>query len=294
MLTPHESLYKTPPTYTHLRTFGCLCYPNLTATTKHKLEPRSTPCIFLGYATSHKGYRCLALDTHKVIISRNVIFDEFQFPYKLSNSAQDTDLDQFTEEPQISQSLPLIRPDPTNVPINRNSQNSKTKSIPTPLLPLLTASSPAFLRSIINALSTEFSMSDLGPLHHFLGIAVTRTSSGMLLSQEQYARELLIRSKMVDCNPCRTPVDTGSKLSHDSGPAVSDPTAFRSLAGALQYLTFTRPDISYAVQQCCLFMHDPREKHMRQKTVKAWGGEARRWLNGGETRRLRKNKNIQS
>jgi hypothetical protein len=43
---------------------------------------------------------------------------------------------------------------------------------------------------------------------------------------------------------------------------VSDPTAYRSLAGALQYLTFTRPDITYAVQQICLHMHDPREPHL--------------------------------
>ncbi|GKD77710.1 ribonuclease H-like domain-containing protein [Tanacetum coccineum] len=42
---------------------------------------------------------------------------------------------------------------------------------------------------------------------------------------------------------------------------LGDPTLYRSLAGALQYLTFTRPDISYAVQQICLYMHDPRDPH---------------------------------
>jgi hypothetical protein len=43
---------------------------------------------------------------------------------------------------------------------------------------------------------------------------------------------------------------------------VIDPTAYWSLASALQYLTFTRPDITYAVQQLCLHMHDPREPHL--------------------------------
>ncbi|GKE50192.1 ribonuclease H-like domain-containing protein [Tanacetum coccineum] len=65
---------------------------------------------------------------------------------------------------------------------------------------------------------------------------------------------------MANCNPCRTPIDTESKLGNDGDP-VSDPTLYRSLAGSLQYLTFTRPDISYAVQQVCLHMHDPREPH---------------------------------
>ena len=53
---------------------------------------------------------------------------------------------------------------------------------------------------------------------------------------------------MTDCKPCSTPVDTQAKLPADLGDHVSDPTAYRSLAGALQYLTFTRPDLIYAVQ----------------------------------------------
>ena len=67
---------------------------------------------------------------------------------------------------------------------------------------------------------------------------------------------------MTDCKPCSTPVDTQAKLSADLGAPVADPTAYRSLAGALQYLTFTRPDLTYAVQQVCLHMHDPRESHL--------------------------------
>ncbi|KAL8150670.1 hypothetical protein V2J09_020478 [Rumex salicifolius] len=201
MLTPHESLYKTPPTYTHLRTFGFLCYPNLTTTTKHKLEPRSTPCIFLGYATSHKGYRCLALDTHKVIISRNVIFDEFQFPYKLSNSAQDTDLDQFTEEPQISQSLPLIRPDPTNLPINRNSQNSKTKPIPTPRLP--------------RPLSTDLMDPTISPPLHILPIDSSKNKSMDLPSTSRPHPSSPAQTTCVDPTPApQTPLSAHVHPTH--------------------------------------------------------------------------------
>ncbi|GJT05889.1 ribonuclease H-like domain-containing protein [Tanacetum coccineum] len=76
----------------------------------------------------------------------------------------------------------------------------------------------------------------------------------------KYATEVLEHANMLTCNPCRTPVDTDSKLAADGDP-VSDPTLYRSLAGALQYLTFSRLDISYAMQQVCLFMHDPREPH---------------------------------
>ncbi|GKA41432.1 ribonuclease H-like domain-containing protein [Tanacetum coccineum] len=93
------------------------------------------------------------------------------------------------------------------------------------------------------------------------GHFVSRNASGMFLSQQKYATEVLDRAGMLNCKPCRTPVDTDSKLSAD-GALIFDSTLYRSLAGALQYLTFTRPDISYAVQQVCLFMHDPREPHL--------------------------------
>ncbi|GKB95483.1 ribonuclease H-like domain-containing protein, partial [Tanacetum coccineum] len=66
---------------------------------------------------------------------------------------------------------------------------------------------------------------------------------------------------MVHCNPSGTPVDTESKLGPDGVP-VQDPTLYRSLTGGLQYLTFTRLDLSYAVQQVCLYMHDLREPHV--------------------------------
>jgi len=127
---------------------------------------------------------------------------------------------------------------------------------------VLTASSAGLLRRTIDALQWEFSMKDLGELHHFLGMHVQRSGGGFLLSQKQYMLEILDRAGMSDCKPCTSPVDTNPKLSAVDGAPVADPTDFRSLASVLQYLTFTRPDIAYAVQQVCLHMHDPREPHL--------------------------------
>ncbi|GJT63307.1 ribonuclease H-like domain-containing protein [Tanacetum coccineum] len=113
---------------------------------------------------------------------------------------------------------------------------------------ILTASFKILLQQIIASLHQEFAMTDLGPLNYFMGISVTRDSSGLFLSQNKHVVEILDRTHMVNCNPSWTPIDTKSKLRSD-GDSVSNPTLYRSLAGSLQYLAFTRLDISYAVQQ---------------------------------------------
>jgi hypothetical protein len=98
---------------------------------------------------------------------------------------------------------------------------------------VLTASSTDFLRRTISALQQEFSMKDLGELHHFLGVAVQRRSDGMFLSQRQYILDVLERASMAECKPCSTPVDTYAKLSASEGDPVSDATQYWSLVRAL-------------------------------------------------------------
>jgi hypothetical protein len=66
---PFELMFGAAPSYDHLRIFGCLCFPNMTATTQNKLIARSVPCAFLGYPADHKGYRCFNLAIRKVITS---------------------------------------------------------------------------------------------------------------------------------------------------------------------------------------------------------------------------------
>lgn len=106
-------------------------------------------------------------------------------------------------------------------------------------------------------------MKDLGPLSYFLGIVVTPHSCGIFLSQQKYAPEIIERARMSSCKSSPTPVDTNPKLGVSSSNPYAGLFSYRSLAGAFQYLTFTCPDISYVVQQVCLFMHKPMDIHMQ-------------------------------
>jgi hypothetical protein len=97
--------------YDHLRVFGCASYPNTAATAPHKLAPRSTLCVFLGYSLDHKGYRCFDLYSRRVLIPRHVVFDESVFPYSTTTPPSfDPDLDLFTLFPTDAMVEPPILP----------------------------------------------------------------------------------------------------------------------------------------------------------------------------------------
>ncbi|CAJ2672156.1 unnamed protein product [Trifolium pratense] len=535
--SPTKILYQKDPSYSHLRVFGCLCYPLIPSTSRHKLQPRSTPCIFLGYPSNHRGYKCYELSSRKIFISRHIFFEENTFPLANSNIPNTvgynfldndtpflpshtyttpTQNNSTTTSPPNPTFPPSNSPSSSNTPFSSNSppaplhnhispnttSTSSTTSTPTnqsqhhnpPTIPphspqmttrsqhgivklrklfilhtsnktsisplptnpigalndhnwklamqdeynalienktwelvprpsnaniirsmwifrhkknldgsferykarlvgnganqqtgidcgetfspvvkpatirtvlsvaiskswclhqldvknaflhgnldetvhmhqppgfrhpqfpdhvcllkkslyglkqasrawyqrftdyvatmgfshsmsdhslfiyhhdndiayillyvddiILAASSNTLRKSIMAQLSSEFAMKDLGPLSYFLGISVNRHSKGLFLSQKKYAEEIIERAGMSSCKPSPTPVDTKAKLSSTSGNPYHDPTEYRSLAGALQYLTFTIPDISYVVQQVCLFMHDPKTHHM--------------------------------
>nr|GEX63139.1 ribonuclease H-like domain-containing protein [Tanacetum cinerariifolium] len=67
-------------------------------------------------------------------------------------------------------------------------------------------------QQVITSLHNEFDMTDLGALNYFLGISATRHSTGLFLSQKQYAIELLAHAHMTNCNPSRTPTISRSNV----------------------------------------------------------------------------------
>ncbi|XP_019260138.1 PREDICTED: uncharacterized protein LOC109238158 [Nicotiana attenuata] len=82
--TPYELIYKRKPKYSHLKSFGCLCYPNVPIPHRDKFSPRTAPHVFVGYPFNTKGYKVLNLATRKIYISRDVVFNESIFPFNCS------------------------------------------------------------------------------------------------------------------------------------------------------------------------------------------------------------------
>jgi histone deacetylase 1/2 len=114
METPLERLLGEVPDYTFLKVFGCACWPHLRPYNQRKLEFHSKQCIFLGYSSIHKGYKCLHIPTNRVYISRDVVFDETVFPFShisqnstiLSVSTTPPTLDQFVDVAYTPSLLP--------------------------------------------------------------------------------------------------------------------------------------------------------------------------------------------
>ncbi|XP_057975373.1 uncharacterized mitochondrial protein AtMg00810-like [Malania oleifera] len=105
-------------------------------------------------------------------------------------------------------------------------------------------------------------MKDLGDLHYFLGVEVQSNEKGLFLNQTKYALNLLQRASMIDAKPIYTPFVVDQHLSTKK-KLFFDPTMFRSFAGALQYLTIAKPDLSFNVNSIFQFMHAPTEDHFR-------------------------------
>ncbi|KAM6542216.1 hypothetical protein CsatB_006663 [Cannabis sativa] len=126
---------------------------------------------------------------------------------------------------------------------------------------IVTGNNSEVLNSFINRLNKMFSLKDLGALHYFLGVEVFRDSTGIHLSQSKYISELLQKSKMEHLKPCATPMTAGKPLSINDGKPMENPSFYRSILGALQYLSHSRPDIAYSVNKLSQFLKKPTDVH---------------------------------
>jgi histone deacetylase 1/2 len=128
---------------------------------------------------------------------------------------------------------------------------------------IVASSSSQATEALLQDLKRDFALKDLGNLHYFLGIEVKHVPDGLVLSQERYAADVLSRSGMDKAKAVDTPLSSTEKLSLTAGDSLSsaDSTRYRSVVGALQYLTLTRPGISFAVNKVCQYLHAPTTVH---------------------------------
>ncbi|CAL9000116.1 unnamed protein product [Prunus brigantina] len=210
--TPYNRLFQHPPSYSHLRVFGCSCFPYLGPYTEHKLTNRTLECVFLGYNSHHKGYRCLHPSTGRVYTSRHVLFNEMHFPFEhlqVSSSSEYVDI-------EFHPILPS-----THVPISITpAADSAPDSDSQPYGTSLVRTFPAA------AVSSHDTATTSGPL----------TSTSSVLSQpllQTYSRRP--RIQLSPLAPISVPAAPNPPSSSGSKPPV--PAALTSLVPAAPNLT---------------------------------------------------------
>ncbi|KAF5459770.1 hypothetical protein F2P56_019690 [Juglans regia] len=126
---------------------------------------------------------------------------------------------------------------------------------------VITSSSSDAVDTLVNALGQAFPVTDLGQLSYFLGLELKYMPDGVLMSQTKYITDILTKTNMLAANPISSPMSTSTKLFKFDSPTFDNVTSFRSVVGSLQYLSLTRPDISFSVNKVCQFMREPKLTH---------------------------------
>jgi len=114
-----------------------------------------------------------------------------------------------------------------------------------------------------DALQRSSKLRDLGTLRYFLGLEIARNTDGISICQRKYTLELLAETGLLGCKSSSVPMEPNQKLSQEDGELIDDAEHYRKLVGKLMYLTFTRPDITYAVHRLCQFTSAPRVPHLK-------------------------------
>lgn len=160
--TPYFALHGTHPNYSSLRVFGSKCFPYTWDTRRHKFDPKTILCVFVGYSDTHKGYKCFHPPSKKFIISRHVVFDELFFPYKGNhhNTIPSTVphvvsiFDSWLPHTNFDSSADLIETTPSSPclsPLPTNSVHSSSVQLPTTHVNQLEQSSQPELENLENS-----------------------------------------------------------------------------------------------------------------------------------------------
>lgn len=141
---------------------------------------------------------------------------------------------------------------------------------------LITGSSSTLILETKALLNHHYKIKDLGEIKYFLGLEIARSNKGISVCQRKFCLDLISDLGLTGLKPASTPLEANHRLTSvlydESITATSgktwndeflkDPTSYQKLIGKLLYLTMTRPDIAYAIQNLSQFMHSPKKSHM--------------------------------
>jgi hypothetical protein len=251
--SPFSKLFGKPPDYSFLKVFGSLCYPLLRPYGQHKLSFRSKPCIFLGYCLNQRGYRCFDPHSHKVYISRHVVFDEMKFPAKdmllTSGSCRSTvlvddssiTLPSLPSPPRQNHTMPF----PAAPVLSSDSlQLAQPLSLQpsAPLQPDPPMQLPDSLPSISSSLQSDLAPSS--PLPHSASPSLEHATSPNSPSPSPFSDSVLSSPPSTQLSPV-SPVNpprmlTRSQTGHPKPKAFPDFTLYHSVKYPLKVLQAVR------------------------------------------------------
>ncbi|GJY22712.1 retrovirus-related pol polyprotein from transposon TNT 1-94 [Tanacetum coccineum] len=123
---------------------------------------------------------------------------------------------------------------------------------------------PRYTQLFSDLMKSRFEMSMMGEMTFFLGLQVNQSPRGIFINQSNYVLEILKKYGMESCDPVGTPMEIKDKLDLDQNGSPVDATKYRSMIGALMYLTSSRPDIVHATCLCARYQAKPTEKHLKE------------------------------
>ena len=272
--TPYERWYGKRPNVSHLKVFGCMAFAHIPDAQRQKLDKKSEKLRFVGYSIRAKGYRLFDEKSQKVVIRRDVIFNETDFGRQVERDVEpkDTvDVDISQEEVNNSE-IGCERPQRQRQPPVRYGQNAYADLTTVQDYVHHVAYNAGQIlepKSLEEALTSE---------HGEQWKAAADSEYESLMKNETWKLVQLPSSrKPISCKwvfekkyglseakTVSTPVDISVKLKKDDGFSKEvNPVTYQSIVGSLLYAAIaTRPDISHAVGVVSKFCSKPTEAHL--------------------------------
>ncbi|KAK3026413.1 hypothetical protein RJ639_041425 [Escallonia herrerae] len=152
-------------------------------------------------------------------VSRDVTFDE-----KSSRDWTDRDMEHYVFYP-----IDTDRKEVEEEPIEPGTPSSPVSPIQSsPSSSLVDSNCVKIFDDLKKEMAKEFEMTDIGLMSYYLGIEVKQRDDGIFISQEAYAKEVLKRFNMKNCNPISISIEVEKKLSRQ----YLDLSKFKTMPGA--------------------------------------------------------------